>query len=354
MRKISMAAQAKWRRPSKPLWRISRADLDRLMGTIEVASAQLSECLFAAGAHLHIDRANLPTIYYGLTGSGMIAIEGAAPFELVPHMLVVAPANKSIDIVATSSPFRRSLCGADSIKKNCFVPGLVHRHEIGDGEASFSLVCGLFHAVYGSELDLFASLASPVVESFDAPDQLDQLMNYAIVELAAREIGGGPMTSTLFKLVLMTLLRRSLTSTNPWVEGFSLLNDPPIARAFAEMASRPAADFDVQTMCRSVGLSRSVFMARFAAVFGDPPMSILRRLRMRHAANLLAANALSIEQVALCAGYQSRSSFTRTFRKHYGTDPSDYRVEARNIDGAYEVEDDGAASDHPPSSIKVA
>jgi len=64
-----------------------------------------------------------------------------------------------------------------------------HRYEIGEGEASFSLVCGCFHAVYGPELDLFASLASPVVETFDAYDQLNQLISYAMVELAAYEIG---------------------------------------------------------------------------------------------------------------------------------------------------------------------
>jgi AraC family transcriptional activator of mtrCDE len=90
----------------------------------------------------------------------------------------------------------------------------VHRYEIGEGEASFSLVCGCFHAVYGPGLDLFASLASPVVETFDAYDQLDRLMSYAMVELAAREIGGDPMASALFKLMLLALLRRSLTSAN--------------------------------------------------------------------------------------------------------------------------------------------
>ena len=66
---------------------------------------------------------------------------------------------------------------------------------------------------------------------------------------------------------------------------------------------------------------------------------------MRHAAGLLAANALSIEQVALHAGYQSRSSFTRTFRKHYGTDPSNYRSEVKRVFVAYQIEEDGAPSD---------
>jgi AraC family transcriptional activator of mtrCDE len=31
----------------------------------------------------------------------------------------------------------------------------------------------------------------------------------------------------------------------------------------------------------------------------------------------------------LNAGYQSRSSFTRTFRRYYGSDPSEYRARAQ-------------------------
>ncbi|MDL2403393.1 helix-turn-helix domain-containing protein [Rhizobium mayense] len=315
------------------------------MGTMEVESARLSECLFATGACVHVERGDLPTIHYCLTGSGLIIVDGETVIELVPHMLVVTPPNTSIEIVAGGSSFGRSRSGPGRIEKSMFVPGSVHRYEIGEGEASFSLVCGCFQAVYGPGLDLFASLASPIVEAFDAYDQLDQVMGYAMVELATHEIGRGPMASALFKLVLLTLLRRCLTSSNPWVERFSLLSDPPIARAFAEMASRPAADFSVQSLCRSVGLSRSAFMARFTAAFGESAMSVLRRLRMRHAANLLAANALSIEQVALQAGYQSRSSFTRTFRQHYGTDPSDYRSEAKRVLVAYETEDGRVPTD---------
>ena len=38
---------------------------------------------------------------------------------------------------------------------------------------------------------------------------------------------------------------------------------------------------------------------RLPAAFGESPMSVRRRVRMRHAADLLTANALSIDQVAL-------------------------------------------------------
>jgi AraC-like DNA-binding protein len=44
---------------------------------------------------------------------------------------------------------------------------------------------------------------------------------------------------------------------------------------------------------------------------------------------MLAANLLSIEQVAYAVGYTSRSSFFRAFRRIYGHDPSDHRAAPR-------------------------
>lgn len=329
---------------NEPLLRISRADLDKMMTTVEVVSADLSEVKVAAGSCIHIDRNNLPSIHYSIDGTGKLIVEGEEAIELAPHTLVLAPANKAIDIIAAGR-FSRVDPVDDSIDSNIIITRPEHR-ELCRGRGSLSVLSGHFHAVYGAGLDLLGSLTTPIVEVFDGDDRLDGIMGYAVSELMANEIGGGSIALALFKLIILALLRRSLTSKKPWVECFSLLNDPPIARAFAEMAARPAAEFSVHALSRSVGLSRSAFMVRFAAAFGESPMSVLRRLRMRHAANLLAANALSIEQVALQAGYHSRSSFTRTFRKHFGTDPSDYRAGARSAElpGPYVLRDYGEAS----------
>ena len=149
-----------------------------------------------------------------------------------------------------------------------------------------------------------------------------------MAELLAQEVGMGAMITALLKQVLLTLLRRSLSSSDSWVERFSLFGDPQIARAFAGMTSRPGAPHSVQTLSQNAGLSRSVFMARFTAVFGRSPMVVLRQLRMRHAATLLKANRLTIDQVSHAAGYASRSSFFRAFKRVYGRDPSDYRTNA--------------------------
>jgi AraC family transcriptional activator of mtrCDE len=312
----------------EPFWRVSRQDLDKLMTTLDVTSVRLSECALAAGGHLPVAPAESSTIHYCLRGTGFILLDDETPIHLTPHTLVIVPPQRTTTIAATECP--TSPRNAGKYNNGGFTPASSQQHTAEDGEPTLVLACGPFRATYGPALDLFASLATPVVETFDAHDQLDQVMAYAMAELAAQDVGGGPMSAALLKLVLLALLRRCLVSTNTWVERFSILSDPPIARAFAEMTSRPSAAHTVQSLSHTVGLSRSAFMARFSAAFGESPMSLLRRVRMRHAADLLAANALSIDQVALKAGYQSRSSFTRTFRRYYGADPSEYRAKAQH------------------------
>jgi AraC family transcriptional regulator, activator of mtrCDE len=309
------------------------------MTTLDVVFVRLSECALGAGAHLSVARAAASTIHYCLRGAGFILVDDETPIRLTPHTLVIVPPGRTMTIAATEH--LTGLRNAGKHNNGGFTPGSSQRHSVGDGEPTLVLACGTFRANYGPGLDLFASLATPIIETFDVHDQLDQVMAYAIAELAAQDVGGGPMSAALLKLVLLGLLRRCLVSTNAWVERFSILSDPPISRAFAEMASRPSAAHTVRSLSQAVALSRSAFTARFSAAFGEAPMSLLRRVRMRHAADLLAANALSIDQVALSAGYQSRSSFTRTFRRYYGSDPSKYRARAQraSCDSATLTED---------------
>jgi transcriptional regulator GlxA family with amidase domain len=48
-------------------------------------------------------------------------------------------------------------------------------------------------------------------------------------------------------------------------------------------------------------VSRSAFLSRFNFAFGYSPMALLRKLRLRRAANLFTAETFSIEQIATLA-----------------------------------------------------
>jgi len=197
------------------------------------------------------------------------------------------------------------------------------------GPPQIKLVGGCFRACYGWSVDLFARLTAPIVERFDEGDQVDEKLRSALCELHEQQVGAGVVTGALLKQVLVMLLRRSLKSPGKWIERFSLFGDPQIARALADMVAHPEAAHSVDELSRAVGLSRSLFMARFASEIGRPPMTVLRELRLTRAADLLRLKNCPVDRAARAAGYSSRSSFVRAFKSVYGCEPSDWRVSAR-------------------------
>jgi AraC-like DNA-binding protein len=319
-----------------PLPHISRHDLDSLIATLEVSLVKLAECLVAPGWRLDLGCVDVPGIHYSISGSGRIIANNRLPIELYPHTLVILPKNTLLVLESDDAEGRiatRTVKGDSTTA----TPGTVGRFVAGTEGPPLTVI--YFRALYGPSINLFEHLQFPIVERFDEQDRLDLKLREAIDELVAQEIGTGSMTAALLKLVLIPLLRRSLLSQKGWVERFSLLRDPQISRAFADMAARPSMSHTINSLAQSVALSRSAFMVRFRDAFGQPPMAILRQLRMRHAAALLSTQALSIDHVARAAGYQSRSSFSRAFRRLHRRDPTEYRnhigiAEGESFNGA--------------------
>lgn len=313
---------------NEPVVRISPSDLNRLMTNLEVRFAALTECLVSAGYCLELGGTDAPGLHYNIKGSGRMLVKGAEPIELTPHTLVIVPPKHPFRLEAIDAqhnqPALRSVDGALA----SVVKGEIRHIVAGEGEPEIVLVCGFFDATYGSAIDLFGNLTTPIVEQFSESDGLDVTLRTAVAELVAQEIGSAAVSAVLLKFVILHVLRRSLHSRNVWVERFSLLRDPHIARAFAEMAAEPGRAHNVSSLAQIAHLSRSAFMARFVEVVGHPPMSILRDLRMRLAAEQLRTGLLSVDQVVRNTGYGSRSSFTKAFKKVFGKDPADYRATA--------------------------
>jgi transcriptional regulator GlxA family with amidase domain len=63
----------------------------------------------------------------------------------------------------------------------------------------------------------------------------------------------------------------------------------------------------------------------FVRLFGESLRACLRRLRLERAARQLRASRARILTIALEAGFDSHESFTRSFSRHFGHNPSAYR-----------------------------
>ena len=309
----------------RPFVSVAPADLDRLLDTLRVEFARLSECLVGEGYRLQLGGIDASGLHYNLSGTGRMIVGNREPIALEPHTLVVLPANTLFRIEVPSRRDRRITWKTVDGRAQAFPPGTVRRYVATDAEPDIVLICGYFHASYGTATNLFGALKAPIVEQFEEGDQVDETLRTALMELVAQEVGFGAMSAALLKQVVVALLRRSLRSIDLWMERFSLVSDPQIARAFAEMVAHPGAHHSVDRLARTACLSRSAFEARFNSVVGRSPMSILRDLRMRQAADQLRSTTMTVAEISGQAGYASRSSFVRAFRKVHGSDPTSYR-----------------------------
>ena len=303
---------------------VSPADLENLISALEVKVVALSECLIAPGYRLEMEGLDHPGIHYNLAGDGRMSIRGGPPFQLRPHTLI---------IVTPNSPFWIEVPGGSVKRVRGQLPNGegtgIRRFLAGDREPEIILICGFFDATYGLSTELFRDLAEPIVEHFAIEDRVHSKLENALTELAAQEVGSRAMSDALLKQVMVQLIRRSLGSSTAWAKRFVLLRDPQIARAFGAMAASPGSPHTVLSLARAASLGRSGFMARFTTVVGETPMTVLRDLRMRQAAQYLWTTDLGIDQIAGFVGYASRSSFVRTFRRTFQAEPSEYRAQLR-------------------------
>jgi CheY-like chemotaxis protein/two-component sensor histidine kinase len=84
-------------------------------------------------------------------------------------------------------------------------------------------------------------------------------------------------------------------------------------------------DFDVDLLCRSVGMSRAQLQRKLKALVNQSPMELVRTMRLERAADLLRQNAGSIAEIAYQVGFSSQAHFTRSFHEHFGAPPSEYK-----------------------------
>jgi AraC family transcriptional activator of mtrCDE len=308
---------------SPPVSQPAKRDLDRLLSGLEVRFIQLAECVVSPGWQLALGTTDAPGIHYNLMGRGRVFVGDEPPIQIAPHTLLIVPPRKTFKIEAAGGAGKGGLVAPD-VKK--FAPRELQRWVAGQGAPEILLICGYFHASYGRAVELFGRLPAPIVEQFDAADQVDRNLRNAMEELVSQEVGSGAMSAAQLTQVLVSILRRSLRSSDLWLERFAMLSDSLVARAFAAMVARPGAPYSVESLARMCNLSRSAFMARFKKALGQSPMTLLRHLRMQRAAVLLEADSQSVEEVAAAVGFASRSSFLRAFRKAHGRDPVDLRA----------------------------
>jgi YesN/AraC family two-component response regulator len=86
-------------------------------------------------------------------------------------------------------------------------------------------------------------------------------------------------------------------------------------------------DFSVADLADAVALSRGHLTEKVKAELGQTPSALLRSMRLKKGAELLAREEGTVTEIAYAVGFNSLSYFSRCFKDEFGVPPSAYRTE---------------------------
>lgn len=85
----------------------------------------------------------------------------------------------------------------------------------------------------------------------------------------------------------------------------------------------------LESLAKTIGMSRSSLAARFKQTIGQSPMKYLAGWRLTKAKSLLEHTDKPISVIAEDVGYTSEASFSRAFKDHVGVPPGTIRKHAK-------------------------
>ena len=168
--------------------------------------------------------------------------------------------------------------------------------------------------------------AMPDRVAFDLADHVDTRALVALMhaEVQGNRCGGQSVVNRLGEVLMVRLLRDQIERGDTGVGLLAGLSDPRLSRAIVAMHDHPGRIWSNDDLAQEAGLSLSRFVELFRERVGETPMGYLRRWRL-----ILARQDVMrgerIDMVARRYAYTSPDSFTRAFRKAYGTPPTALR-----------------------------
>lgn len=102
-----------------------------------------------------------------------------------------------------------------------------------------------------------------------------------------------------------------------------------LARVVDYMHAHRGERVVLEDLSAVASISKFHFVRLFKLATGDPPHRYLTRMGMQRAAELLRGSEDTVQQISAICGYASPGQFAATFRRHYGSNPSQYRREAQ-------------------------
>ncbi len=195
--------------------------------------------------------------------------------------------------------------------------------------ATMPLMTGVFE--FDGTLSHRLTMVLPRVIHVAGADCLDggwirNTLEFAAEETGRPRAGSSAVVNRLCEAVFTYAVHTHLATSDTRGNWLKALGDPRIGDAVAAIHSNPEHRWTVRALASRVGMSRSSFAAQFRSAVGEAPLQHLIKCRVDKACQLLAANGVSLAEVATRVGYESDAAFSKVFKRCTGMAPGAYRT----------------------------
>ncbi|MCR4470477.1 AraC family transcriptional regulator [Burkholderia sp. SCN-KJ] len=305
--------------------------LERFLAAVNIGMAKFTLCDIRDGWSARFDACATASLHYCMDGSGVLITQQGESVSLSSHSFVLLPPRVAYKIEGAKS------CTQPETDRGrvCEWPWreTVPSVQVGGGAEGISTACGELCLDTTSGSDPFRTLRHPLVAQFDGESGLRDQFVLLLAECARPGLGSQTLVEALLKQCLIMVLRWQIDNGGvdlPWAAGIA---DRRLASALQAILERSASSLSVERLAHIAGMSRSAFAAQFMKAFGQSPMAMLKVVRLKKAAELLATTSFPVAEVAKMVGFSSRSNFSLAFNSLHGLDPSAFR---RRLTGVHD------------------
>lgn len=90
-------------------------------------------------------------------------------------------------------------------------------------------------------------------------------------------------------------------------------------------------NFKLEELSQSLNMSYSVIYRKYQDISGKTLIELVRSLRLKKAALLIAKNGYNISEAAYMVGYKDAKYFTKCFKEEFGTPPATFKKESKSL-----------------------
>lgn len=202
-------------------------------------------------------------------------------------------------------------------------PRAAHHEFINPPVEGSDFTCATLDFDGGIRNPIVQSLPDTIVLPLEKIDGLGATLDLLFAEADQVRCGSRLLTNRLFEVVLIQVLRWIIDHPEEAKvpPGMMMgLSDPRLAKALIAVHESPNADWTLERMATSAGMSRSAFAAAFKEATGTTPAAYCLDWKLNVAISLMRAGR-SVKQVALDLGFADAPTLSRAFRRRTGSSP---------------------------------